>query len=108
MSPKDRPLAWVHGEVKTPPFSREARLAAGYLLRLLQRGESIGMAHSRPMPSIGRRCHELRIVDRGTSWRIMYRTDPDAVLILGFPEENRQNAEGDHRIVQEQIEGLRQ
>lgn len=82
MSPRDKPLAWLHGEVKTPPFSREARLEAGYLLRLLQRGESIGMPHSRPMPSIGRRCHELRVIDRGTSWRIMYRTDSDAIFIL--------------------------
>ena len=82
MSPRDKPLAWLHGEVKTPPFSKEARLEAGYLLRLLQRGEPIGMPHSRSMPSIGRRCHELRIVDRGMGWRIMYRTDSDAVLIL--------------------------
>jgi DNA-binding XRE family transcriptional regulator len=35
-----------------------ARLEAGFLLRLLQRGEKIVMPHSRPMPSIGRRCHE--------------------------------------------------
>lgn len=82
MSSRDKPLAWLHSEVKTPPFSKEARLEAGYLLRLLQRGESVGMPHSRPMPSIGRQCHELRVIDRGTSWRIVYRTDPDAILIL--------------------------
>lgn len=35
MSPKDQPLAWLHGEIKTPPFSTAARLEAGYLLRLL-------------------------------------------------------------------------
>lgn len=40
------------------------------------------MPHSRPMPSIGKRCHELRIVDAGTSWRIVYRIDPDVILIL--------------------------
>ena len=34
------------------------------------------------MPSIGRRCHELRIKDRGVAWRIIYRIDPDAILIL--------------------------
>jgi len=34
------------------------------------------------MPSIGRRCHELRIDDGGLSWRIFYRLDPDAVVIL--------------------------
>lgn len=40
------------------------------------------MPHSRPMPSIGPRCHEPRIRDRGHDWRIVYRTDLDAVVIL--------------------------
>ncbi|MGA7501729.1 MAG: hypothetical protein WBX00_33775 [Isosphaeraceae bacterium] len=58
-SPK--PLAWLQGEIKTPPFSGAARLEAGMLLRQLQDGESLGMPHLRPMPSIGPRCHELRV-----------------------------------------------
>jgi hypothetical protein len=56
-------LVWLRGEVKTPPFSAAARLEAGTLLRRLQGGERLSMPHSRPMPSIGSRCHELRIVD---------------------------------------------
>ena len=39
------------------------------------------MPHSRPMPSIGRRCHELRIPDDKLSWRIVYRIDKDAIVI---------------------------
>jgi len=81
MGPNDKPLWWLRGEVKTPPFSKEARLGAGYLLRRLQRGEKLAMPHSRPMPVIGSRCHELRIVDGNSTWRIVYRTDPDAVII---------------------------
>lgn len=73
---------WLHGEVKTPPFSAEARLEAGVLLRRLQKGEKIGLPHSRPMPSVGRRCHELRIQDRKSTWRIIYRLDEDAVVLL--------------------------
>jgi phage-related protein len=68
-------------KVKTPPFSKEARIEAGTLLRRLQQGENIGLPHSRPMPTIGRRCHELRIQDEDTTWRIIYRNDPDAVII---------------------------
>jgi len=83
MAPTDRPLVWLSGEVKTPPFSAEARLEAGMLLRRLQRGEALTLPHSRPMPSIGKRCHELRIVDETSSWRILYRLDPDAIVILG-------------------------
>jgi phage-related protein len=78
----ERPLVWLYGEIKTPPFSREARLEAGYLLGRLQRGELLLMPQSRPMPSIAVRCHELRIVDQEHNWRIIYRVDPDAVLIL--------------------------
>jgi phage-related protein len=71
----------MHGEVRTPPLSKSARIQAGFLLRLLQRGETITMPHSRPMPSIGKRCHELRIPDDQVSWRIIYRIDADAIVI---------------------------
>jgi len=82
MGKGDRPLVWLRGEVKTPPFSQTARLEAGYLLRLLQQGESLGLPHSRPMPAIGPRCHELRINDEAGTFRIIYRADTDAVVIL--------------------------
>lgn len=82
MADQDKPLVWLAGEVKTPPFSTAGRLEAGMLLRRLQRGESIGLPHSRPMPSVGKRCHELRIVDEDATWRIMYHIDEDAIVIL--------------------------
>jgi phage-related protein len=34
------------------------------------------------MPSIGERCHELRIRDAEKNWRIIYRIDDDAILIV--------------------------
>ena len=82
MSPTDKPLVWLHGEVKTPPLSRQARIEAGFLLRRLQKAEQLSLPHSRPMPIIGPRCHELRINDEGRTWRIIYRTDRDAVVVL--------------------------
>lgn len=80
-SESDKPLVWLRGEVKTPPFSVEARVETGYLLRLPQRGERLSMPHSGPMPAVGPRCHELRIDDRGSTFRLIYRTDPDAAVI---------------------------
>ena len=77
-----KPLVWLRGEVKTPPFSAEARVEAGFLLRRLQKGESLGLPHSRPMPSIGSQCHELRINDENQTWRIVYHVAADAVVIL--------------------------
>ena len=81
MAATDKPLVWLHGVIKTPPFATAARIEAGMLLRRLQRGESLAMPQSRPMPAIGRGCHELRVRDRTVSWRIVYRTDWDAIVI---------------------------
>ena len=81
MARTDKPLVWLHGEIKTPPFSAEARVEAGVLLRHLQRGDALSMPHSRPMPRVGARCHELRVRDAQKNWRILYRTDPDAIVI---------------------------
>jgi phage-related protein len=78
---KDKPLAWLHGQVKSPPLSHKARIETGFLLRRLQRGERLRMPQSRPMSSIGARCHELRINDADTTWRLIYRVDPDAIVI---------------------------
>ncbi|MBV9772864.1 MAG: type II toxin-antitoxin system RelE/ParE family toxin [Gemmatimonadetes bacterium] len=91
MSSTDKPLVWLHGEVKSPPLSTAARIEAGVLLRRLQKGESLSLPHSRPMPDIGPRCHELRITDEGRTWRIIYRTDMDAVVIAEvFSKTTRQ------------------
>lgn len=78
----EKPLIWLHGEVKTPPFSRIGRLEAGFLLRRLQGGESLSFPASRPMPAVGARCHELRIIDENATWRILYHVSDDAVVIL--------------------------
>ena len=78
----DKVLVWLHGEIKTPPFTSEGRVEAGFLLRQLQQGVSLSMPRSRPMPNIGDRCHELRVNDGDLTWRIIYRIDPDAILIL--------------------------
>ena len=92
MTDEDKVLVWLRGEVKTPPFSQEARLEAGFRLRQLQRGERLGMPHSRPMSSIGPGCHELRIRDRGRDWRIVYRIDSDAIVIAEVFEKKSQRA----------------
>ena len=82
MEVNDKEVVWLHGEVKTPPFSTAARMEAGFLLRQLQYGVKLSMPQSRPMPMIGKRCHELRITDNNVIWSIVYRTDEDAIIIL--------------------------
>ena len=89
MTSLDKPLRWMLETLQTPPVGRGTRVAAGVLLRRLQRGESVGMPDSRPMPSIGRRVHELRVDDREArkTWRIVYRIDHDAILVVHWFEK---------------------
>jgi phage-related protein len=77
-----KPVIWVHGELRSPPTSSAARIQAGYLLGLVQEGVSLRMPQSRPMPQIGPRCHELRVRDKSTNWRIIYRIDDQAILVV--------------------------
>lgn len=72
---ESKDILWLAGEIKTPPFSQLARIEAGSLLRQLQEGELLSMPISRPMPSVGKHCHELRVHDSENSkeWRIIYR-----------------------------------
>jgi len=85
-----KPLVWLHVEVKTPPFTPEGRQEAGVLPRLLQEGERLGMAQAEPLPDVGRRCGALRIRDAEHNWRIMYRIDADAILVVEvYPKKTR-------------------
>lgn len=77
-----KPLVWLFGEVKSPPFTATGRQEAGTLLRLLQEGEKLSLPHAEPLPAIGPRCGALRVRDAGHNWRIVYRIDRDAVLVV--------------------------
>ena len=89
MANEGKPLIWMAGEIKTPPFSSAARIEAGTLLRRLQLGENIGLPHVRPMPSIGRHCYELRVRDEQQNWRVVYRVDEVAIVIVeGFAKKS--------------------
>ena len=83
MSKADEKSVYFLGElVRTPPIAAESRLEIGTLLGSLQMGHTLGMPHSRPMPSIGPRCHELRVRDARHNWRVVYRIDADALLVV--------------------------
>jgi phage-related protein len=48
------------------------------------------------MPSIGSRCHEIRVRDENRIWRVVYRLDPDAILIAGvFSKTTRRTSKHD-------------
>jgi len=39
------------------------------------------------MPSIGIHCHELRIRDENKTWRLFYRVDADAIVVILWTEK---------------------
>jgi len=85
-----KPLVWLTDEVSTPPFTPGAGANAGELIRLLRLGEHLGMPDSRPLPIIGRACHELRVPDLDRDWRIFYHIGPDAIVVLGVEKKTSQ------------------
>jgi phage-related protein len=42
------------------------------------------------MPSLGQHCYELRVNDENKTWRIIYRIDPDAIVICEVFEKKTQ------------------
>ena len=76
-------------------------------MRRLQEGVNISLPHARPMPSIGRGCHELRIPDENRTWRIVYYVDAVAIVILDvFAKTTSQTAPDSNRHLQGEAETL--
>ena len=79
MASKD--FVTLTARLTSPPMPNDIRREAGYYIRCLQEGEKLSMPISRPMPSIGTHCHELRISNTNTEWRFIYRIDKDAIIL---------------------------
>ncbi len=108
MSQSEKALWWFCESVKTPPFSRDARIEAGFLLRRLQLRETLALPQSRPMPQIGPGCHELRINDHGRAWRIFYYIASDAVVILDlFEKKTRQTPQYEIDLCKQRLRNYR-
>ena len=46
------------------------------------------------MPEIGARCHELRVNDPGKTGRVIYRIDPDAIVVVDVFEKKTRETPG--------------
>jgi phage-related protein len=80
MSPLHKQIVWLSGKPKSPPLSNYARVEVGYLFRFVQSGLLLGMPQNKPMPRLGKNCHELRINDVDATWRFYYRIDSDFIV----------------------------
>jgi hypothetical protein len=71
-----KPLVWLHGEIKTPPFTPAGRQEAGMLLRLLQEGERLEMPQAESLPNGGPHCGALRVRDAGITGKLWFVSIP--------------------------------
>jgi ribosome-binding protein aMBF1 (putative translation factor) len=56
VKPARKQAIFLHGEIKTPPFSEEARHEAGSLIGELQDGVQVKYPHAEPLTNVGPRC----------------------------------------------------
>ena len=56
---------------------------------------NLTLPQSRPMPSIGIHCHELRIQDENKIWRLFYRIDADAIIVILWAEKKTTKTPGE-------------
>ena len=82
MPPTDKLIVWLCDSPQSPPLSEDARKEAEWLLRQLQHG--ITPTESKKVKNTD--FHRLRFEDddHSTSWRIYYRVDDDAIVIIDF------------------------
>lgn len=72
-------------------LSPEIRQKLGESLRDLQKGLSIGMPKSRPMPSVAPGAAELRVKDASTTARVFYLTKvADLIIVFHGFQKNTQ------------------
>jgi len=70
----------------------------------LERGLMLSMSLSRPMPSIGRGVHELRLTHRSGTYRVFYALRRGAIYILGaFKKKGQKTPQRVMEVIRERV-----
>jgi phage-related protein len=79
--------------------------ALGRLIRHLQHGRSLGMPHSRPMPSVALGVEELRVKDQSGQYRaFVVRKMARGILVLHvFAKKTRETPRGAIELAQQRL-----
>jgi hypothetical protein len=88
-------LCWLTTPLGTAPISAPGRWHAGYLLRKMQRGVRLWRTESRPVPNVGKNCHEVQVRDPESkaTWRIVCRVHRGELIVVGWHDRSRMPAE---------------
>jgi PAS domain S-box-containing protein len=93
--PDEKALRWLTTPLVSAPVSEPGRRKAGYLLRKVQRGETLWRTESRPLPAIGKACREVQIRDPEVkaTWRIICRVRKAELVVIGWHDRSSIPAE---------------
>ncbi|MNJ94755.1 hypothetical protein D3C87_124570 [compost metagenome] len=91
-------------------FPEEVRKELGYLMHLLQRGEKLSMPHSRPMTSIAKGAHELRVRGLDGVYRTFYYCkDHEGILVFhAFIKKTQQTSPTDINLGKKRLKELQE
>ncbi len=89
-------------------FPEDVRRELGKAIFDLQRGETLGMPISRPMPSVAPGAAELRIRDRSGVYRAFYYTSsPRGILVFhAFAKKTRATAKQEIELGKKRLKEL--
>lgn len=89
-------------------FPGDVRRELGKAIFDLQRGESLAMPLSRPMPSVAASVAELRIRDRGGIYRAFYYTaSPRGILLFhAFAKKTRETPKQELEMARKRLKEL--
>ena len=89
-------------------FPNEIRKEIGYHIFKLQMGEAIKIPHSRPMPSIGNGCHELRIKGEDGIFRVFYfmKLKNKIIVFHAFQKKTERTEKSDIEIARKNLKEL--
>lgn len=89
-------------------FPKEVRIGLGRALMALQRGFSLGMPLSRPMPQVTRGVEELRLRDEAGQYRVfVFPRAAEGVLVLrAFRKKSAQTPSSELAIARRRLKEL--
>lgn len=77
-------------------------------LAMLDEGIKLSMPLSRPMPSIGKGVHELRLKDRSGIYRVVYfiHKHSEILLIHAFQKKSQQTPKENIELAKQKLKGV--
>ena len=102
----------LHGELKKEleKFNIRLRDKTYDLMRIIADGERIGMPRSRPMPSIEKGVHELRLKDISGQYRFFYyvKLENDILFFHFFKKKEQKTSKKEIELARKRLKNMKE